>query len=90
MILKNEKKRTENNLRNHWDNNKRTNIQIIGVPEEEKKKKGSEKIFEEIIVENFLNMGKEIVTQVQETQSPIQDKPLEKETKAYINQTNKN
>ena len=38
------------------------------VPEEEEKKKGSEKIFEEIIVENFPNMGKEIVTQVQEAQ----------------------
>ena len=34
------------------------------VPEEEKKKKGAEKIFEEIIVENFPNMGKEIVNQV--------------------------
>ena len=45
-----------------------TNIQIIGLPEEEEKEKGSEKIFEEIIVENFPNMGKEIATQVQEAQ----------------------
>ena len=67
-------KRIEDNLRDLWDNTKRTNIRIIGVPEEEKKK-GSEKIFEKIIVENFLDMGKEIVTQVQEAQSPIQDKP---------------
>ena len=44
------------------------NIQIIGVPEEEEKEKGSEKILEEIIVENFPNMGKEIATQVQEAQ----------------------
>ena len=51
-----------------WDNTKCTNIRIIGIPEEEEKKKGSEKIFEEVIVENFLNMGKEIVTQVQEAQ----------------------
>ena len=49
-----------------WDNIKHTNIRIIGVPEEEEKKKGSEKIFEVIIVENFPNMGKEIVTHVQE------------------------
>ena len=41
---------------------------IIGVPEEEDKKKGHEKILEEIIVENFPKMGKEIATQVQETQ----------------------
>ena len=58
-------KRIEDNLRDLWDNTKHTNIQIIGVPEEDKKK-GSEKIFEEIIVKNFPNMGKEIVTQVQE------------------------
>ena len=45
-----------------------TNIRIIGVPEEEDKNKGHEKIFEEIIVENFPKMGKEIATQVQETQ----------------------
>ena len=61
-------KRIEDSLRDHWDNIKRTNIQIIGVPEEEEKKKGTEKIFEEIIVENFPNMGKEIGNQVQETQ----------------------
>ena len=52
-------KRTEDSLRDLWDNTERTNIQIIGVPEEEEKKKGTEKIFEEIIVENFPNMGKE-------------------------------
>ena len=42
-------------------------MRIIGVPEEEKRK-GTEKIFEEIIVENFPNMGKEIVTEIQEAQ----------------------
>ena len=45
-----------------------TRRRITGVPEEEEKKKGSEKIFEKIIVENFPNMGKEIATQVQEAQ----------------------
>ena len=60
-------KRTEDSLRDLWDNIKHTNIRIIGVPEEEKKK-GYEKIFEEIIVENFPSMGKEIVNQVQEAQ----------------------
>ena len=61
-------KRTEDSLRDLWDNIKCTNIQIIGVQEEEEKKKGYEKIFEEIIVENFPNMKKEIVKQVQEAQ----------------------
>ena len=44
-----------------------SNIQIIGVPEEDKMK-GHENIFEEIIVESFPIMGKEIATQVQEIQ----------------------
>ena len=45
-------KRTEASLRDLWDNVKRTNIQIIGVPEEEEKKKGYEKILNDIRVEN--------------------------------------
>ena len=60
-------KRAEDSLRDLWDHMKHTNIQIIGVPEEEKKK-GYEKIFKEIIVENFPNVEKEIVNQVQEAQ----------------------
>ena len=61
-------KRNEDNLRDLWDNVKHTNIKIIAVPEEEDKKKNHEKILEEIIVEKFPKMGKEIITQVQETQ----------------------
>ena len=61
-------KRTEDSLRDLWDNMKCTNIQIIRVPEEEEKKKGDEKSFEDIIVDNFPNMEKEIANQVQETQ----------------------
>ena len=60
-------KRNEGNFRDLKDNVKHPNFQIIGVPEEEDKKKGHEKILEEIIVENFPKMGKEIVTQVQKT-----------------------
>ena len=57
----------EDNLRDLWDNVKCPNIRIIGVPEEENQKKDHEKMLEEIIVENFPKMGKEIITQVQET-----------------------
>ena len=57
-------KRTEDSLRDLWDHIKCSNIWIIEVPEEEDKKKGYEKIFEQITVENFPNMGKEIVNQV--------------------------
>ena len=55
-----------------------------------RREKGTEKIFEDIIVENFPNMGKEMVNQVQEAQSPIQDKSKEKHAKTHINQTVKN
>ena len=61
-------KRLEDSIRDLWDNIKCTNIRILGVSEEEEKKKETEKIFEEIIHENFPNMGKEIVNQVQEAQ----------------------
>ena len=62
-------KRIEDSLRDLWDNIKHTNIRIIGVPEQEKKKKGSEAIFEEIIVEDFPNMRKEIVKSTKHRES---------------------
>ena len=61
-------KRNEDSLRDLWDNIKRKNICIIGFPEGEEREKGPEKIFEEIIVKNFLNMGKEIAAQIQKVQ----------------------
>ena len=64
---KKKESKDEDNLRDLWDNVKCPNIRIIGVPEEDKKK-GHEKILEEIITENFPKMGKEIATQVQEAQ----------------------
>ena len=75
-------KRNDGNLRDLQDNVKCPNIRIIGAPEEEDKKKDHEKILEEIIVENLPKMGKEIVTQVQETQrvpnriNPRQNTPI--------------
>ena len=83
-------KRTKDSLRNFWANIKHTNIWIIGIPEEEEKKKRYDKLFEEIIVENFPNMEKEIVNQVQEAQRVLyRIKPKEKHTKTHTNQTNK-
>ena len=75
---KNRIKRNEDNLRDLWDNVKCPNIRNITVPEEEDKKKGHEKILEEIIAENFPKMGNEFFTQVQETHP-----------KTHINQINK-
>ena len=69
---------------------KRNKICIIGVPEGEEREKGPKKILEEIIVKKFPNMGKEIATQVQEVQSPIEDKPKEKHAETHSNQIGKN
>ena len=54
-------KRIEDSLTDLWDNIKYTNIRIIGVPEEEEKKERERENIEEIIAENFPNMGNEIV-----------------------------
>ena len=56
----------EDSLRDCWNNIKHNNIHIIGVPEGEERETGPKKISEEILIENFPNMGKEIATQVQE------------------------
>ena len=63
-------KRIEDSLRDLWDNIKRTNIRIIGVPEEEEKKKGTEKIFEEIIVENFRSEERRVGKECRSRWSP--------------------
>ena len=68
-------KRNEDNLRDLWDNVKCPNLQIIGVPEEEDRKKGHEKMLEEIIVENLAKMGRGIATKFPEIQSYKQDNP---------------
>ena len=81
-------KRIEDNLRDLQDNVKCPNIRIIGVPEEDRKK-DHKKILEEIIVENLPKMGKEIITQGQETQRVPNRKTQEKHPKTHINQINK-
>ena len=79
----------KDSIRDLWDNIKLKNIRIIGVPEGEEREKGPKKILEEIRVENFPNMGKEIASQVQEAESPIQDKPKEEHAETHSNQTDK-
>ena len=70
----NKQKKNEDSLRDLWNNIKHTNIHIIGFPEEDRLK-GPEKIFEEIIAESSSNVGKEIINQVQEAESPMENKP---------------
>ena len=83
-------KRIKDSLGDLWDNIKCTNIQIIGVPEEEEEKKGTEKIFGEITVEKFPSMGKEIGNQVQEVQRVLYRINPRRNTPRHINQTIKN
>ena len=51
-------KRSEDSLRDLWDSIKCTNIHIIGVQKGKTREKGPEKIFEEMMVENFLRARK--------------------------------
>ena len=61
-------KRNHDSLGEVQDNVKCNNIGIIGGPEGEEREKGPEKIFEEIMAENFPHIGKEPLTQIQEAQ----------------------
>ena len=64
------------------DNMKRNNIYIIGIPEGAEEEQGIENLFEKVLMENFPNLRREKVTQIQnhrESQSggtqrgPLQD-----------------
>ena len=61
--------KTEERLRNPWDNFKHSNIWIIGVPEGAEEKQEIENIFKQVMKENSPNLVKEIDFQeVQEAQ----------------------
>ena len=64
--MKKQEFKNEERLRNLWDNVKRSNIRIIGVPEGEEEEQEIENLFENIMKENFPNLAKEI--DFQETQ----------------------
>ena len=74
-------KRTEDSLRDLWDTIKQHQHSNYRGPR--RREKGYEKIFEEIIVENFPNMEKETVNQIQEAQrvpyriNPRRNKPVQ-------------
>ena len=68
MKKKKESKKNEDSISSLWDNFKRTNICIIGVPEGEEKEQEIGNLFEKIMKEIFSNLVKEIEMQVQEAQ----------------------
>ena len=69
-------RKNEEAIREMQDNMKRNNIRIIGIPEGEEEEQGIENLFEKVMMENFPNLMREKVTQIQETQRvPIQRNP---------------
>ena len=61
------------------------NIHIIGIPEGEEEEQGKENLFEKVMMENFLNLMREKVTQKQEAQSPNPEEPKEAHCKIQNN-----
>ena len=74
--------KNENNLKDLQDDNKHTNIGIIGVPEGEEKEANN--LFEDMIAENFSNLGKETHIQVQEAQRVPTKMNLKRPTPRHI------
>ena len=78
--------KSEERLRNLWDNFKCSNIRIIGVPEGEEEEQEIENLFEKIMNENFLNLVKEIRhASPGSSESPKEVGPKEAHTKAHHN-----
>ena len=77
-------RQNENSLRQLWDNIKHPNIGVIGISEGEERDKGAEKLFEEIIAENFPNLRKETDIQVQEAQRAPNKRSPKRPTPRHI------
>ena len=75
----------EDSVSSLWDNFKRSNIHITGVPEGEEKEQEFGNLFEKIMKENFPNLVKGIDIKVQEAQSPKQDGCKEAHSKTHHN-----
>ena len=61
------------------------NICIIGIPEGEEEEQGIENLLEKLMMENFPNLKREKVTQIQETETPNQEEPKEAHCKTHHN-----
>ena len=69
-------RKNEEGLREMQENMKHNNICIIWTPEGEEEEQGIENLFEKVMMENFPNLRREKVTQIQETQRvPIKRNP---------------
>ena len=69
-------RKNEEGLREMQDNMKCNNMSILGIPEEEEEEQEIENLIEKVRMENFPNLMREKVTQIQETQRvPIKRNP---------------
>ena len=82
-------RKNEDWLREIQDNMKHNNTHIIGIPEGEEEEQGIENLFEKVMMENFPNLMREKVTQIQESQSPNQEEPKEAHCKTHHNYNGK-
>ena len=79
MARKEAEEKREKQLKDHEerlmeinDSFRRKNLRLIGVPESTNRDRGPESIFEQIIAENFPNLGRETGIQIQEIErSPL-------------------
>ena len=78
-------RKNEKVIREMQDNMKHNNIHIIGIPEGQEEEQGIENLFEKVIMENFSNLMREKVTQIQETENPNQEEPKETHFKTHHN-----
>ena len=81
---KKESKKNEDSISSLWDNFKRSNIHIMGVPEGEEEEKEIKELFEKIMKENFPNLVREICMQVQEAQRIPNKMNAQRPTPKYI------
>ena len=77
-------RKNEEGLREMRDNMKHNNIHIIGIPEGEEEEQGIENLFEKVMMENFPNLMREKVTQIQETQRVPTKRSPERPTSRHI------
>ena len=76
-------RKNEEGLREMQDNMKRTNIRTIGIPVGEEEQ-GIENLFEKVMMENFPNLMREKLTQIQETQRVPNKRNLKRPTARHI------
>nr|KAF6387341.1 hypothetical protein mMyoMyo1_007850 [Myotis myotis] len=84
QLKQKQKQEDKNKKRELRDNMKHNNIRIASVPEEAEREKVIKNLFEEIMAENFPNLVKENVTQVQEAQRTPYKKNLNRPMPRHI------